>query len=67
MKVIIRNPRRRELEIQGRRRVADLLGELGLNPEAHVVIRGEELLTRDEWLEDADTVEIVAAISGGQG
>lgn len=67
MKVIIRNPRRRELEVQGRRRVADLLQDLGLNPESHVVIRGEELLTRDEWLQDTDTVEIVSAISGGQG
>ncbi|MFN3974478.1 MAG: MoaD/ThiS family protein [Dehalococcoidia bacterium] len=67
MKIIIRNPRRRELEVQGRRRVADLLRELGLNPESHVVIRGEELLTRDEWLQDTDTVEIISAISGGCG
>ncbi|MCS7206566.1 MAG: MoaD/ThiS family protein [Dehalococcoidia bacterium] len=66
MKVIIRNPRRRELEVHGRRRVVDLLKELGLNPESHVVIRGEDLLTSDEWLQDTDTVEIVSAISGGQ-
>lgn len=65
MKIVIRNPRRRELEVHGRRRVADLLRELGLNPESHVVIRGEELLTRDEWLQDTDTVEIISAISGG--
>jgi sulfur carrier protein len=47
--------------------VGDLLRELGLNPESHVVIRGEDLLTSDEWLQDTDTVEIVSAISGGRG
>lgn len=65
MRVIIRNPQRREVEVQGRMRVADLLRHLGLNPEAHIVIRGGELLTRDEWLGEEDTVEVVSAISGG--
>lgn len=66
MRVIIRNPQRKELEVPGRRRVDALLQELGLNPEAHIVIRNGELVTRDEWLEEGDTVEIVSAISGGE-
>ena len=66
MKVRIRNPQRREVEVTGRRRVADLLRELGLNPEAHIVIRGGQLLTRDQWLEEDDEVEVVSAISGGE-
>ena len=65
MKVIIRNPRRRELELQGQRRVDALIRELDLNPEQVLVIRGDDLLTRDILIKDEDTVEIVTAISGG--
>lgn len=65
MDVIIRNPVRRELQLQGSRRVKQLLKELDLNPESHIVIRGESLLTGDEILRDEDRVEILSAISGG--
>ena len=65
MDVIIRNPVRRELRIEGRRRVKQLLKELDLNPESHIVIRGDSLLTSDEMLHDEDRVEILSAISGG--
>lgn len=65
MKVVIRNPQHRELEVSGRRLVGKLLDELGLNPESVIVLRGEELLTRDELVQDSDTIEIVSAISGG--
>lgn len=64
MKVVICNPRR-ELELSGKKRVDKLLEELGLNPESHIVVRGREMLTRDEWIEPSDTVEIISAISGG--
>ena len=65
MKVIIRNPRRRELELRGKRRVGDILVELSLNPEVYIVIRGQELLTRDRVVDEDDTIEIVSAVSGG--
>ncbi len=65
MKVIIRNPKRRELELQGSRRVDTLIKELDLNPEQVLVIRDDDLLTRDLWIKDHETVEIVTAISGG--
>ena len=48
MKVILRNPRR-EVEVDGNRRVKDLLAELGILPETVLVIRGDELLTADRW------------------
>jgi sulfur carrier protein len=66
MKVIIRNPRRRELELEGSRRVDALIRELDLNPEQVLVIRDDDLLTRDVMIRNEDTVEIVSAISGGQ-
>lgn len=65
MKVLIRNPRRREVEIRGRRQVGALLRELSLSEESHLVIRGDQVLTRDDWVEDEDRIEILSAISGG--
>ena len=65
MKVIIRNPKRKELELEGNRRVDALIRELDLNPEQVLVIRDDDLLTRDIWIKDHETVEIVTAISGG--
>lgn len=67
MKVIIRNPQRRELELAGSRRVDALIQELGLNPEQVLVIRNGDLLTRDIMVRDGETVEVVSAISGGSG
>ncbi len=66
MKVIIRNPRRREFEIEGSRKVDALIKELDLNPEQVLVIRDDDLLTRDVLIKNEDTVEIVLAISGGR-
>lgn len=64
MKVLLRNPRR-QLEIEGPRRVHALLAELDLNRESVLVIRGDTLVTGDAVLDDDDTVEIRPVISGG--
>ena len=45
--------------------VATLLERLELNPESVLVICGDTLVTRDERLADADTVEIRPVMSGG--
>ena len=65
MRVILRHPERREVVVEGRRRVGDLLRELNLQPEACLVIRDNRPLTRDVQLEDTDTVEVRPVISGG--
>ncbi|MEI7505203.1 MAG: MoaD/ThiS family protein [Actinomycetes bacterium] len=64
MKVILRNPRR-EIEIEGRRRVHSLLVELGLPRESHLVIRNGTLVPGDEELDKDDVIEIRPVISGG--
>jgi sulfur carrier protein len=64
MKVVLRNPRR-ELELPAPRNVEALLHELGVVPEAVLVIRNDTLATRDEHLDDADVVEIRPVVSGG--
>jgi len=65
VKVVLRMPQRRELELKGGRPLRAILQELGVNPEGVVVVRGEELLTLDAWVEEEDTLEVLSAISGG--
>jgi sulfur carrier protein len=67
MKILIRNPRRRTVEVAGPKRVDQVLRELSLSGESHLVVRGSEVLTRDEMLGDTDEIEILSAISGGVG
>jgi sulfur carrier protein len=64
MKVILRN-QGREVELPGRRRVKELLGELGILPETVLVIRGRDLLTVDEVVREDDVIELRPVISGG--
>ena len=54
-----------EVRVEGRVRVRDLLGMLGLSPEEAVVIVGGRPLTEDEYVEDGSTVEVVRVLSGG--
>jgi len=55
----------RDVEVKGPKRVKELLRDLNLVVEAHLVIRGDDLVTEDEMLKDTDTVEIRPVISGG--
>ncbi|RMH08290.1 MAG: thiamine biosynthesis protein ThiS [Nitrospirae bacterium] len=64
MKVHLSHPEK-TLEIQGPLSVGSLLERLHLTPEAYLVIRGDELVTEDEMLQDSDSVEIRSVISGG--
>jgi sulfur carrier protein len=64
MKVVFRN-QGREVELAGRRRVREVLAELGVLPETVLVIRGRELLTVDEVVGGDDVVELRPVISGG--
>jgi sulfur carrier protein ThiS len=59
------HPQHRTVEIAGRRRVAQLLAEIGVLPGTAMVIRGDLLLTDGEVVEDDEEVEVRAVISGG--
>ena len=65
MGVILRLPERKEVEVRGDRPLKEVLEELGLNPETVVAVRGEELVTLDERVEEGETLEVLSAISGG--
>ena len=64
MKVVLRNPRR-EVEVTGNRRVKEILRELDILPETVLVIRGDDLVTGDQVVSDADTIELRPVMSGG--
>ena len=58
-------PQHKQVELDGRRRVADILQQLGLLPGTVMVIRGDELVTDQEFIEADDAIEIRNVISGG--
>lgn len=60
----LRNPKR-TVEVEGGRQVKVILRDLGLDPEAVLVIRGEDLLTREDYVDPDDEIEIRPVISGG--
>ena len=60
----LHNPKR-DVEVPGPLKVNDLVGQLGLNRESVLVIRGDSLVTGDARLEDGDDIEIRPVISGG--
>jgi len=65
MKVILRTPERREIEVRGDRKLKEVLEALDVNPEGVIVARGSELLTLDDTVGDDETIEVISAVSGG--
>lgn len=63
-RIVLRNPRR-EVTVEGPKRVKALLRDLHIDPETVLVIRGEDLLTREELVESGDEIEIRPVTSGG--
>ena len=53
------------MDVAGDRKVREVLGELGIDPDTVLVIRERELLTREDRVTDADRLEIRPVISGG--
>jgi sulfur carrier protein len=64
MRIQLSHPSR-TVELKGPKKAKDVLRELSLIVEAHLVIRGDELVTEDELLSDHDEIEIRPVISGG--
>jgi sulfur carrier protein len=64
VKVVLRNPKR-EIDLDAPPTVDALLRHLDVVAEAVLVIRNDELVTRDARLRDDDVVEIRPVVSGG--
>lgn len=54
-----------EIEVPGPRRVMDILADAGVRPTTVIVSQGKRLLTRDQRVEDGETVDIISVVSGG--
>ena len=62
----VRMPQKnKELEVPGPRRVMDILADAGVRPTTVIVTRGKSLLTKDQRVEDGETIEILSVVSGG--
>jgi len=62
----VRMPQKeKELMIPGPKRVMDILAAAGVRPTTVLVTQGRRLLTRDQRVEDGETVEIISVVSGG--
>lgn len=46
--------------------VGQLLQRLGLHQDAYLVVRGDEILTRDTRLKSDEEVDLIPVISGGR-
>ena len=57
-------PDRQVKEVDART-VGDLLKTLGLLRDAHLVVRGDDILTTDVRLAEGDELEVWPVISGG--
>jgi sulfur carrier protein ThiS len=55
----------REIELPGPKRVMDILAAAGVRPTTVIVAQGKRLLTKDQRVEDGETVEIISVVSGG--
>ena len=57
-------PERRTQDVEATT-VAELMKRLGLLSDAYLVVRDEEILTRDVRLKSEDAVDVIPVISGG--
>ncbi len=58
-------PHRKQIDLEGRRRVAEILQQLGFLPGTVMVIRNDQLICDSEFVEADDSIEIRNVISGG--
>jgi sulfur carrier protein len=64
MRVRLRNPDR-VVEVSGPQTVGALLEKIDVVPESVLVIRNALLLTRDDLVQDDDSIEVRPVLSGG--
>jgi sulfur carrier protein ThiS len=57
--------RKLEVEISGKMRILDLIRNLGFSIESAVVVKGNKVLTEDEFLLEDEKVTVYLASSGG--
>jgi sulfur carrier protein ThiS len=57
--------KKKEIEVPGPRRVMDILEQAGVRPSTVIVTHGKRLLTKDQRVEDGETIDVISVVSGG--
>src|SRR3990172_4981135 len=57
--------KKKELEVPGPRRVGEILAAAGIRPTTVIVTQGKRLLTRDQRVEDGETIDVLSVVWGG--
>ncbi len=57
--------KKKEIEVPGPRRVMDILKRAGVRPSTVIVTQGKRLLTKDQRVEDGETIDVISVVSGG--
>lgn len=57
--------KKKEISMPGPKRVMDILAAAGVRPTTVLVTKGKTLLTKDQRVEDGETVDIISVVSGG--
>jgi sulfur carrier protein ThiS len=57
--------KKKEIEVPGPRRVMDILAQAGVRPATVIVTQGKRLLTKDQRVEDGETIDVISVVSGG--
>ena len=64
--ISVRMPQKqKENEVPGPRRVMDILAQAGVRPATVIVTQGKKLLTKDQRVEDGETIDVISVVSGG--
>ncbi len=56
---------RKTVKIKGDRSVSEILKELALTAETHIVLKNSVPVPEDEMISDSDTIQIIRVFSGG--
>jgi sulfur carrier protein ThiS len=56
---------KKTVQIKGERRVSEILKELSLTVETHIVLKNSVPVPEDDIISDSDTIQIIRVFSGG--
>tara|TARA_Y100000310_G_scaffold315021_1_gene365100 strand:- start:52 stop:258 length:207 start_codon:yes stop_codon:yes gene_type:complete len=54
-----------EIELENNSNVKDLLSKMDINPETVIVSKNNNIILKEEKLQDKDDIKLISVISGG--
>ena len=56
---------RKEITLKTPKKASEIIKELGINEETVIITRKNNLITKDDMINDEDEIELLSIISGG--